>query len=1255
MVKRVYCEKKHGFAHEADKLRQEMKNVLRLPVVDVRVFIRYDVEGLDDLDFGQACAKVFSEPAQDKLYLERLPELNGYQTLVIEYLPGQYDQRADSAAQCIQLLTQKERPAVACAKVIAVRGVNFSELQIAKAYLVNPLESREGTFDLPDTLIQEFEKPLRPKMHDGFYNFTDAELERFWKDGRFAMSFEDIKCVREYFARENRNPYETELKVLDTYWSDHCRHTTFLTQLDDISINSDNPHIKDALELYQKTAGLVHGETFGTEGGKYPCLMDMATLAAKRLKAEGKLDNLDESDEVNACSVEVEVDVDGKPQRWLVMFKNETHNHPTEIEPFGGAATCLGGAIRDPLSGRAYVYQAMRVTGGGDPTEPLSKTLSGKLPQRVITTQAAHGFSSYGNQIGLATGLVTEIFDEKYKAKRLECGYVIGAVPKDNVVRKQPQDGDVIVLLGGETGRDGCGGATGSSKSHTLDSVGECGAEVQKGNPVTERKIQRLFRRPEVAKLIIKCNDFGAGGVSVAVGELADSIDIHLDRVPKKYAGLTATELAISESQERMAVVIEPQNLQEFIDYAAKENLTATEIAKVTDSGRLRMYINYKVCVDIARDFLNTNGAKQHTKVTINETVSGYMERPHKDIAQYIEAEDYKRALGYELSRLNVCSQKGLAEMFDSTIGAGTVIMPFGGKYGITPSESMVAKLPVGGETDTVTVSTFGYNPALMSEAPFTGAVYSVVMSVARAVAAGADYKSVRLSLQEYFKKLGQDPKRWGEPAAAMLGAFYAQMKLGVPAIGGKDSMSGSFESLDVPPTLISFAMGMGKASTTVSNTFTTAGAKVYRVRMPRDEFGLPDFRRVPEFYQTVAKQIANGTITAAAVIGEGGAVSACAKSCLGNGLGFTLTHIEEDHFLPALGDMLLEVAENHNIVGLSAQFFGKTTADGKFTFSYKNDLGHEELVESFTWRLKGVFPVSSPAAGDVTAENVDSPKESCKVFRASFLSGTARPHVVIPVFPGTNCEDDTARQFYAAGAEVETVVFRNRNPREISESIAALAESLSWSQILALPGGFSGGDEPDGSGKFIVAALCNKRMKDAIHDLIERRDGLILGICNGFQALVKTGLLPYGRITEQTAASPTLTFNNIGRHVSTISRIRVASNNSPWLSHLNVGDVYNVAVSHGEGRFVAAEEDLQALIENGQIATQYADYDGNATMVSPMNPNGSIMAVEGLLAAAGRIFGKMGHSERVGKNLYKNIPGEFDMQIFKGGVGYFK
>ena len=1250
MVKRVYSEKQMGFQVEAGKITQDIKNVLRLAVGDVRVFVRYDVEGVSDEDFHYASSRVFSEPAQDKLYADKLPELSNYQLIVIEPKPGQYDQRSDSAAQCLQLLSGEEKPLVECAKVIAVRGMSFGDLQILKAFLINPLENREGTIDMPETLYKTFDSAGRPPVYKGFINFSKAELENFLAEHKLAMSYEDLLHVQNHFKVENRDPFEPEIKVLDTYWSDHCRHTTFLSELDITSITTNNPHLEEAYELYKETAK----ELYKGRDDKYPCLMDMATIAVKKLKAMGKLTNLDESDEINACSVEVDVDVSGEVQKWLVMFKNETHNHPTEIEPFGGAATCLGGAIRDPLSGRVYVYQAMRVSGGADPTRPIGETMTGKLPQRVISTQSALGYSSYGNQIGLATGLVNEIYHDGYKAKHMDCGYVIGAAPKANVVREVPEFDDVIILLGGETGRDGCGGATGSSKSHTIDSVAECSSEVQKGNPVVERKIQRLFRNPEVSQMIIKCNDFGAGGVSVAIGELADGVDIHLDKVPRKYHGLTATEVAISESQERMAVIVKPWNVDAFIAFANEENLDATPVATVTDTNRMRMFVNYKMCVDLCRNFLNTNGAKQFAKAEIFDNMTDYMERPSVYAKAHVDNEDWKSALLQEIQRLNVGSQKGMAEQFDSTIGAGSVLMPFGGKYQLTAQEAMVAKIPVmGAETDTVTVSTYGFNPNLMSASPFTGSVYSIISSVAKQISAGADYDTIYLSLQEYFKRLGSDPKRWGEPTSAMLGAFLAQMKLGMGAIGGKDSMSGSYENIDVPPTLISFAMGIGKASTTISNTFTRAEAKIYRVRMPRDEYGMPDWRRVPEYFKTITKQINSGAIVSAQVIGEGGAIVAGVKSCLGNGLGFKFTHIEEDHFLPAIGDMLLEVAAEKSIVGLSAQFFGKTTAEPQIELGYNNVIKLDDITDAYTWKLRGIYPLTAPAIGEV--ENLSTPRDEGVLPRASFLCGTAKPRVFMPVFPGTNCEYDTARAFEKAGAEVDLFVFKNRTGEEIRQSIEEMAARLSWSQILMLPGGFSGGDEPAGSGKFIVSALSSEQMQDAIHEFLNYRDGLALGICNGFQALIKLGLVPYGEIRGAQEGSPTLTHNNIGRHVSQIVRTRVASNRSPWLQAVQVGDIFSVPVSHGEGKFICSPEEMQALIESGQIATQYVDLAGNATMESPFNPNGSAMAVEGILSPDGRVFGKMGHAERVGKNLYKNVPGEYDMKIFQSGVRYFR
>ena len=1245
MVKRIFVEKKEGYNVSAKKTTADIKNVVGINVDEVREFIRYDIEDLDEEVYAKAKTTIFSEQPVDNLY-EELPDLNGYKLLVVEYLPGQYDQRADSAMQCVQLLSMAKRPLIKCAKLYAIKGADEKGFEKIKKYIINPVESREGSMEIPATLEQEVQLNLTVPVIEGFIDMSDEQIAEYHKKTGFAMSKEDLAFVRDYFKGEKRNPTESEIKVIDTYWSDHCRHTTFATELTDIKIDSNNPHVQKALDLYRD----LYEEFNSKREDKYPCLMDIATIAVKKLKKEGKLDNLDVSDEINACSVEVDVDVDGKPQKWLIMFKNETHNHPTEIEPFGGAATCLGGAIRDPLSGRTYVYQAMRVTGSGDPTQDISTTLKGKLPQRVITKTAAAGYSSYGNQIGLSTGLVAEMYHENYRAKRLETGYVIAGAPKENVVRRKPVKGDIIVLLGGETGRDGCGGATGSSKAHTEKSVEVCGAEVQKGNPPTERKIQRLFRNKEVAQLIVKCNDFGAGGVSVAIGELADSLDIYLDKVPKKYEGLSGTELAISESQERMAVVLDKNDVEKFIEFSAKENLQATAVAEVTDNGRMRMFYAGNVIVDLKRKFLDTNGVKQRQNAHVDDNVSNYMDKLNEKTEQLFDKGEFDQAVLSELSRLNVCSTKGLGEMFDGTIGAASVLMPFGGKYQLTPAIAMASKPPVEGFTDTATVSTYGCSPQLMTSSPFTGAIYSILLSLSKQVACGVDVKTVRLSLQEYFKRLNQDADRWGQPLAALLGALYAQIGFGVGAIGGKDSMSGTFEHIDVPPTLISFAMGIHKASKIITNTFDyKSGAKnIWHIAIPKDEYGIPDFAKTLALYDAIKDECASGKIKAINVVEEGGVVASVFKACMGNKEGTDWNELSEDLFAPAFGDFVVLADEIGKLKEFDAQLVavlnGTHTADlcGK-------ELKMDVAAQSFEGTLDNVFPTTAPASGEV--QNLIF----CARKQPHVARNIVKPQVFIPVFPGTNCEYDTARAFERAGAKANILVIKNRSSKDIEDSAKEIVKALSQSQIIAFPGGFSGGDEPDGSGKFIATTFKNPRIAEAVMELLYKRDGLALGICNGFQALIKLGLVPYGDIREQTPQAPTLTFNNISRHVSTMVNIRIATNKSPWLSKVHVDDVFTVPVSHGEGRFVASKEELDKIIKNGQVATQYVDMTRNATMQSPFNPNGSMYAIEGIISPDGRVLGKMGHSERLDKDLYKNVEGNYDMKLFESGVDYFK
>ena len=1232
MIYRVFVEKKDNL--QAKKVMDEAKNLLGInDIEDVRLLIRYDAEGMTEEEFEAAIPGVFSEPPVDNVYRENAEFGKGYSVFAIAYLTGQYDQRADSAAQCVQLLTQKERPLIKCARVYAVKGASPDEVEKLKKHLINPVESEEVGLEKPATLVHEHIEAPDVQTVEGFIAMSDGEIAVYHRKMGFAMSVEDLAFVRDYFISEKRDPTETELKVIDTYWSDHCRHTTFATEITDVEIEGDNPRVNEAYKLYND----LFNELYAGRTDKYPCLMDIATIGAKKLKKEGKLPNLDESEEINACSINVDVELDGKPEKYTVMFKNETHNHPTEIEPFGGAATCLGGAIRDPLSGRTYVLQSMRITGAADPTEPLENTLPGKLPQRVITTTAAAGFSSYGNQIGLATGQVDEVYHPGYKAKRLETGYVVAGARSDMIYRERPKAGDVIILLGGETGRDGCGGATGSSKAHDKKSVQTCGAEVQKGNALTERKLQRLFLNKDATRKIKKCNDFGAGGVSVAIGELSDGVEIELDLVPKKYEGLSGTELAISESQERMAVVVAAKDVTEFIRLAAEENLTATPVAKVTSDRRMKMFHRGRAIVDISRDFLDTNGVKQHTPAEICENATHFFDKK--------QSAGFKADLINTLSDLNVCSKKGLSETFDSTIGAKSVYMPFGGKNQLTPVTAMAAKI-VGGETDDCTVSAYGYNPNLMSSSPFTGAIYSIVTSVAKVVAAGADMNDIRLTLQEFFMRLRDDKKRWGVPLSALLGALYAQINLGLAAIGGKDSMSGTFEDIDVPPTLISFALAPAKASKLITNVPECAGEKLWLIPMRKDENFVPDFEYLKKLYAAVHAGIASGTIKHATVIEQGGVASAVAKCCFGNGLGFNFALPEDDLFAERYGDII--VCADDGSLGVETIYIGET-ADGGFVCGGET-VNYSDALGAYTSKLNGVFPATAPAEGDIP---------NCDYSGAGRYSGiaikAAKPRVFIPAFPGTNCELDTERKFRLAGAETEILVIRNRTPQDIEESVQAIIRAIERANIIAFPGGFSGGDEPDGSGKFIATTFKNPAVSERIADLLENRDGLILGICNGFQALIKLGLVPYGKVSPLTPGSPTLTYNNIARHVSTLVDIRVASVKSPWLAACKVGEVYTVPVSHGEGKLIAPAAELEKMRKNGQIATQYCDAEGRPTMVSPYNPNGSMWAIEGITSPDGRVFGKMGHSERTGENLYKNCPGNFDMKIFESGVKYFK
>ncbi len=1247
-VYRVFVEKKKGNDIEAGQILEDLRgNVGLTGLEDLRIINRYDAQGLSDAEFDSAVKQVFSETNLDNVYYD-LKIDDGWKCFATEYLPGQYDQRADSAAQCIQLLTAGERPKVASAKVIAVKGdISDDEFEKIKSYIINPVESRVASMELPETLDIKTDVPADIVRIDGFIEMSDDEIAAYHDSMGLAMSVADLCWVRDYFKNdEKRNPSLTEIKVIDTYWSDHCRHTTFATQLDEITINEGkySAAIEKALDQYfEARADLYAGRT-----DKIVCLMDMACIGTKYLKKHGYVDDLDESEEINACSINVDVEIDGKKEPWLVQFKNETHNHPTEIEPFGGAATCLGGAIRDPLSGRAYVYQAMRVTGSGDPTTPFEDTLDAKLPQSKITTGAAQGYSSYGNQIGLATGQVTELYDDGYVAKRMEIGAVIGASPKENVIREVPQKGDVIILLGGKTGRDGCGGATGSSKAHDSHSIETCGAEVQKGNAPTERKIQRLFRNPEVAKMIKRCNDFGAGGVSVAIGELADGLKIDLDKVPKKYEGLDGTELAISESQERMAVVVDKSDVEKFENLARKENLESTVVAEVTDENRLEMTWRGDKIVDLSRDFLNTNGVVQHAAVEI-EAIGD--DEYRTQVPSALEKMTNAEALKANLSRLEVCSQKGLVERFDSSIGASTVLMPYAGKYQLTPEEAMVAKIPlIKGETDTATVMAYGFIPKVSRWSPFHSAAFAVTESLAKLAAVGCDPSKARLTFQEYFERLNDAPTRWGKPTAALLGALTAQLGYHTPSIGGKDSMSGSFNDLDVPPTLVSFAVGVSEASKTASAQFKRAGSTVKLVEIPVDgETGLPNYDKAMALMVEVCNKIREGKVLAAGVVKEGGAAACVCKMAFGNKTGFTFeTKLDaKTLFAPLQGSFVLELADENDFDGVT---LGTTNDNGVFIIDgtvYTAD----ELIAEWTSKLEKVFPTDS---GKTAKMPIDVPlyKER-SIFVAK--NKVAKPKVFIPAFPGTNCEVDTARAFEKAGAEASILVVNNLTPADINETIDKMVKEIETSQIVMLPGGFSGGDEPEGSGKFIATTFRNPRVSEAVTKLLNCRDGLMLGICNGFQALIKLGLVPNGKIVDIKENDPTLTFNTIGRHISSMAYTRVTSVKSPWFSAVEAGDVFAVPISHGEGRFVADEDVMKKLVENGQVATQYVDLDGNVASEMPFNPNGSVCAVEGITSPDGRVLGKMGHCERKGDNLYGNVPFEKDMKLFESGVKYFK
>ena len=1266
-VKRIYVEKKASFAVKARELEEDIKNYLGINGLEkVRIFIRYDVENLSDETFEKACKNVFSEPPVDDLYFEKFDMPANGKCFSVEFLPGQFDQRADSAVQCVKFLKEDEEPIIKTAVTyLLVGNISDTEFEKIKAYCINPVDSRETDMVKPQTLVTEFEEPADVASFVGFKDMPEKELKALYDSLGLAMTFKDFLHIQNYFNKEEkRDPSVTEIRVLDTYWSDHCRHTTFSTELKDVTFEEGyySEPIKVTYQKYLET----REEIFKGRKDKYVCLMDLALMAMRKLKKDGKLADMEESDEINACSIVVPVEIDkedGKgvvTEEWLVSFKNETHNHPTEIEPFGGAATCLGGAIRDPLSGRSYVYQAMRVTGAADPTVPVEDTLKGKLSQKKLVRGAASGYSSYGNQIGLATGYVKEIYHPNYVAKRMEIGAVMGAAPRANVIRENSDPGDIIILLGGRTGRDGCGGATGSSKVHTESSIETCGAEVQKGNAPTERKIQRLFRREEVSRLIKKCNDFGAGGVSVAIGELAAGLVINMDEVPKKYAGLDGTELAISESQERMAVVVDPKDVQQFLKYADEENLEAVEVAKVTEEPRLVMLWRGKEIVNLSRAFLDTNGAHQETGVYVDAPVKedNYFNKiAVSKVEEALDKKDVKAAMLAELNDLNVCSQKGLVEMFDASIGAGSVFMPYGGKYQLTETQSMVAKLPVlKGKTDVVTMMSYGFDPYLSSWSPYHGAVYAVTESVARIVAAGGDFRKVRLTFQEYFRRMTQDPERWSQPFAALLGSYDAQLGFGLPSIGGKDSMSGTFNDIDVPPTLVSFAVDVAKKQDIISPELKKAGDKLVVFSIKKDAYSLPVYEEVMALYEKIAKLIADKKIVAAYALDSKGIMAAAAKMAFGNKLGVAFENSLEAKALFAnqLGDIIAEVSEADlqavSDMGVTYTVAG-TVLEENADFSFQNvKITMDEALQAWTGKLEKVFPTK--AVKDTT------PIET-KLYQASEIhickNKVARPTVFIPVFPGTNCEYDSAKAFETAGADVVTKVFRNLSASAIRESVDEFEKAINQAQIIMFPGGFSAGDEPDGSAKFFATAFQNAKIKEAVMKLLNERDGLALGICNGFQALIKLGLVPYGEITGQKEDSPTLTYNTINRHISKMVYTKVVSNKSPWLQEAELGKTYVTPASHGEGRFVAPKEWIDKLFANGQVATQYADFNGNISMDEEWNVNGSYAAIEGITSPDGRCLGKMAHVERRGDAVAMNIYGEQDMKIFESGVKYFK
>ena len=1252
-VKRVYVEKKPGFAVQADDLRHEIKSYLGIKDVEsVRVLIRYDVENISDETFEKACNGIFSEPPVDTLYHEEFPVADGCRIFSVEFLPGQFDQRADSAIQCVQFIKEDEQPVIKTAITYVIEGrdgvISDEEFEAIKAHCINPVDSRETGMEKPDTLVTKFDEPADVIIFDGFKDMAEDQLKELYSSLGLAMKFKDFLHIQKYFkGEEDRDPSMTEIRVLDTYWSDHCRHTTFSTELTDVTFGEGD--YKEPIEDTYKQYLADHSEIFKGREDKFVCLMDLALMAMRKLKKEGKLADQEESDEINACSIVVPIKVDGVEEEWLVNFKNETHNHPTEIEPFGGAATCLGGAIRDPLSGRTYVYQAMRVTGAADPTVSVKDTMKGKLPQKKLVREAAHGYSSYGNQIGLATGAVKEIYHPNYVAKRMEIGAVLGAAPRRAVIRETSDPGDIIILLGGRTGRDGCGGATGSSKVHTEESIETCGAEVQKGNPPTERKIQRLFRREEVSKLIKKCNDFGAGGVSVAIGELADGLKVDLDKVPKKYAGLDGTEIAISESQERMAVVVDPKDVDEFMGYAKEENLEAVCVAVVTEEPRLVLSWRGKEIVNLSRAFLDTNGAHQETTVAVD------IPNRKDSILVREEVGDVKEKWMATLKDLNVCSQKGLVEMFDGSIGAASVFMPHGGKYQMTETQAMVAKLPVlTGDCDTVTMMSYGFDPYLSTWSPYHGAIYAVTESVAKIVAAGGYHSKIRFTFQEYFRRMTEDPHRWSQPFAALLGAYDAQLGFGLPSIGGKDSMSGTFEDIDVPPTLVSFAVDVATEKDIITPELKKAGNKLVWLRIETDEYDVPVYEKVMDQYAKFTEDIHSGKIVSAYALDRHGIVAAVSKMAFGNRMGVTLEHNvdERDLFAPAFGDIIAEVpADKVGELSITYMVIGEVTEEP--VLAYKDvKITITDAEEAWKGTLEKVFPTNSGAEGQ--DEKVETGVyETSDIYICNHK--IAQPTVFIPVFPGTNCEYDSAKAFERAGAKTNIKVFKNMNASDIIDSVNVFEKAINDAQIIMFPGGFSAGDEPDGSAKFFATAFQNAKMKEAVEKLLNERDGLVLGVCNGFQALVKLGLVPNGAITGQDADAPTLTYNTIGRHISKMVYTKVVTNKSPWLQKATLGGVYTNPASHGEGRFVANKEWLDKLFANGQVATQYCDPEGNITMDEEWNVNGSYCAIEGITSPDGRVLGKMAHSERRARSVAMNIYGEQDLKIFESGVEYFK